>query len=173
MNKTGLMFSSTSSCAVIRNQLCNCEGSSNGTEKQCRKKKKNRKWKKAKEPATFHSWLHSNKTIFEVISWVLATPSSCTFSRLRLVSFLCLWTWVLTVICALTASIFHVLGDLDEDPGVTDDHDGQWQQEEAAKCEHVVGSFLPVRVEASSGCALSEVGRIGNGHVVKNEHLWD
>lgn len=84
-----------------------------------------------------------------------------------------LWKWILTVICALTASICHALGDLDEDPGVTDDHDGQRQQEEAAECEHVVGRFLPASVKASPGCALSEVCWIRNGHVVKNDHLWD
>lgn len=75
--------------------------------------------------------------------------------------------------CALTALFCHVLGDLEEDPGVADDHDGQWQQEEAAECEHVVSCFLPVRVEASPGGTLSEVCWVSNGHVVENEHLWD
>lgn len=60
---------------------------------------------------------------------------------------------------------------MDEDPGVADDHNGQWQQEEPGEGEHVVGSFLPVSDEASSCGALSEVCWIGNGHIMENEHL--
>ena len=73
----------------------------------------------------------------------------------------------------LTVLFCHLLGDLDEDPGVADDHNGQRQQEEAGEGEHVVGSFLPVSDEASPGGALGEVCWTGNGHFMENEHLWD
>lgn len=78
---------------------------------------------------------------------------------------------VIYLFIVLTAFLSHPLGDLDEDPGVADDHDDQWQQEEAAEGEHVVGSFLPVRQEAASGRALGEVRWVSDGHVVENEHL--
>ena len=66
----------------------------------------------------------------------------------------------------------HLLGDLDEDPGVADDHYDQWQQEEAREGEHVVGSFLPVGDKAPPCGALSKVGWICDGHIMENEHLW-
>lgn len=68
----------------------------------------------------------------------------------------------------LTALLGHASGDVDEDAGVADDHDEQRQQEEAAEGEHVVGGFLPVMLEAASGGALSEVGWVGDAHVVEN-----
>lgn len=71
----------------------------------------------------------------------------------------------------LTALLGHASGDVDEDAGVADDHDEQREQEEAAEGEHVVGGFLPVMLEAASGGALSEVGWVGDAHVVKNEYL--
>lgn len=73
--------------------------------------------------------------------------------------------------CGLTALFGHASGDLEEDPGVADDHDDQRQQEEAGEGEHVVGCFLPVTVEAASGGALSEVGWIGDAHVVEDKYL--
>ena len=72
----------------------------------------------------------------------------------------------------LTALFRHPVGDLDEDPCVAGDHHDQWQQEEAAEGEHVVGSFLPVSDEAAPRGALSKVGWICDGHIVENEHLW-
>lgn len=71
----------------------------------------------------------------------------------------------------LTALFRHAFGDLDEDPGVAGNHDNQRQQEEAGEGEHVVGCFLPVTVEASSGGALSKVCWIGDGHIVENKYL--
>lgn len=71
----------------------------------------------------------------------------------------------------LTALFCHPFGDLDEDPGVADNHDDKRQQEEAGEGEHVVGRFLPVSDEASPSGALSKVRWIGDGHIVENEHL--
>lgn len=75
--------------------------------------------------------------------------------------------------CELTVSCCHPFGDLDEDPGVADDHHDQRQQEEAGEGEHVVSCFLPVGEEAAPSGALSEVCRIRDGHVMENEHLWN
>lgn len=77
------------------------------------------------------------------------------------------------VFLALTVLFCHPSGDLDEDPGVADNHDDQRQQEEAGEGKHVVCSFLPVSDEAPPSGALSEVCRVGNGHIMENEHLWD
>lgn len=73
----------------------------------------------------------------------------------------------------LTVFFGHLLGDLEEDPGVTNDHDGERQQEEAGEGEHVVRRFLPVGHEAPSSGALGEVDGVGDGHVMKNKHLWE
>lgn len=62
-------------------------------------------------------------------------------------------------------------GDLDEDPGVAGDHDDEWQQEEAAEGEHVVGRLLPVGDKAPPSGALGKVCRESDGDVVENEHL--
>lgn len=75
------------------------------------------------------------------------------------------------LIFKLTALFCHPLGDLDEDPGVADNHYDQRQQEEAGEGKHVVGRFLPVSDEAPPSGALSKVCRIGDGHITENEHL--
>lgn len=97
--------------------------------------------------------------------------STARTSFLRIHNFACLeqpaFTWTLTVLSC------HLLGDLNEDPGVADDHDDQRQQKEAAEGEHVVGGFLPVSFKAPPGGALGEVGWMGNGDIVENEHLLD
>ena len=67
----------------------------------------------------------------------------------------------------LTVSLFQSLGDLKEDPGVTSDHDDQWQQEQAGEREHVIGLFIPVTDKTSSCGALSEVLGMDDGHIVK------
>lgn len=72
----------------------------------------------------------------------------------------------------LTVLFGHPFGDLDEDPGVADDHYDQRQQEQAGEGEHVVGRLLPVSDKAPPSGALSKVRRIGDGHIVENEHLW-
>lgn len=64
-----------------------------------------------------------------------------------------------------------MLGYLDEDPGVADDHDDERQQEEAGEGEHVVGCFLPVSDKAPPGGALGKVCWEGDGNIVENEHL--
>lgn len=71
----------------------------------------------------------------------------------------------------LTALFCHPLRDLDEDPGVADNHYDQRQQEEAREGEHVVGCLLPVSDEASSSGTLSKVCRVCDGHIMENEHL--
>lgn len=73
----------------------------------------------------------------------------------------------------LTVLFCHPFGDLDEDPGVADNHNNQRQEEEAGEREHVVCCFLPVSDKAPSSGALSKVGWIGDGHIVENEHLWN
>lgn len=62
-------------------------------------------------------------------------------------------------------------GDLTEDPGVAGDHDDQRQQEEAAESEHVVGCLVPVSDKTSSCRTLSEVLRMVDGDVAKQEKL--
>lgn len=76
-----------------------------------------------------------------------------------------------SAISFLTAVLCHVPGDLDEDPGVAGDHDDEWQQEEAAEGEHVVGRLLPVGDKAPPSGTLGKVCREGDGDVVENEHL--
>lgn len=76
-----------------------------------------------------------------------------------------------TLSCELTVLFCHPFGDLDEDPGVADNHYDQWQQEEAGEGEHVVGCFLPVSDKAPPSGALSKVCWIGDGHIMENEHL--
>lgn len=75
------------------------------------------------------------------------------------------------LIFKLTALFCHPLGDLDEDPRVADNHYDQRQQEEAGEGKHVVGRFLPVSDKAPPSGALSKVRRIGDGHIMENEHL--
>lgn len=71
----------------------------------------------------------------------------------------------------LTVVAGHAAGDLHQDPRVAEDHDGQGQQEEAHKGEHVVESLLPVLDEAAVGGALGEVLGHRDGYIVKNKHL--
>ncbi len=71
----------------------------------------------------------------------------------------------------LTVVLFQSFGDLTEDPGVAGDHDGQRQQEQAGKSEHVVGRFMPVSGKTPTCGTLSEVLRVDDGHIVKKEYL--
>lgn len=73
--------------------------------------------------------------------------------------------------CELTALCCHPFRDLDEDPGVADNHDDQRQQEEAREREHVVGCLLPVGDKTPPRGALSKICWVGNGHVVENKNL--
>lgn len=71
----------------------------------------------------------------------------------------------------LTVASAHAAGDLHQDAGVAEDHDCQWQQEEAHEGEHVVEGLLPVLHEAAMGGALGEVLGHSDGHYVEYEHL--
>lgn len=71
----------------------------------------------------------------------------------------------------LTVVFFQSFGDLAEDPGVAGDHDDQRQQEQAGESKHVVGCFIPVSDKAAPSCALREVLRMDDGHIVKKKHL--
>lgn len=61
--------------------------------------------------------------------------------------------------------------DLVEDPAVAGDHDGQRQQEQTWKREHVVRCFMPASGEAPPRCALSEVLWVDDGHTVEKKDL--
>lgn len=67
----------------------------------------------------------------------------------------------------------HAAGYLNKDPGITANHDGQREEEEAHKGEHVIDGFLPALDETAVGGALGKVLRNCDGHVVKDEHLCE
>ena len=73
----------------------------------------------------------------------------------------------------LTVIPSHAAGYLNKDPCITEDHDDQWQEEEANKGEHVVEGLLPVLDKTAMGGALGEVLRDCDGHIVKYKHLFE
>lgn len=73
----------------------------------------------------------------------------------------------------LTVIPGHAAGYLNEDSCVAEDHDGQRQEEEAHKGEHVVEGLLPTLNKAAVGGALGEVLWDGDGYIMKYKHLHE
>lgn len=73
----------------------------------------------------------------------------------------------------LTVTPGHAAGYLNKDPCVTGDHDDQREEEEAHKGEHVIDGLLPVLDKTAMSGALGKILRNCDGHVVKDEHLYE
>lgn len=71
----------------------------------------------------------------------------------------------------LTVIPSHATGYLNKDSCVAEDHDGQRQEEEAHKREHVVEGLLPALDKTAMGGALGEVLWDRDGYIVKYKHL--